>query len=158
MSDSRKKVLAGIFMFICFLALAAAFANTVSKINEATDNLYQHPFIVSNSVQKIKTNLLQSQVLFHSIVESDFYNENFSVNLLKVRVQTFNARIEEDFTQVEKYYLGNPNSVKSIQLNLGKLNEKYNNFYNAIAIEHKKEPYDLLIAQIDPLILMMLDA
>ena len=36
--------------------------------------------------------------------------------------------------------------------------EKYNNFYNAIAIEHKKEPYDLLIAQIDPLILMMLDA
>lgn len=157
MSDSKKKVLAGIFMFIGFLALVAAFANTVSKINEATDNLYQHPFIVSNSVQKIKTNLLQSQVLFHSIVESDFYNENFSVNQLKVRIQTYNARIEEDFSQVEKYYLGNPNSVKSIQLNLEKLNKKYNNFYNAIAIEHKKEPYDLLIAQIDPLFLMMLD-
>jgi diguanylate cyclase (GGDEF)-like protein len=85
------------------------FATSIKKLNEVTENIYVHPFLVSNAALEIKSNIFQMRSELVSIVLLS--HNTTSGSLIQQQDDELETRIFSDLELINANFLGDKSQV-----------------------------------------------
>jgi diguanylate cyclase (GGDEF)-like protein len=126
---SRKLILPLIlFGYFVVLVVAATIGNlvinSITTVKLTTQNLYTHPFAISNVAADLKSTVLNAREEMLRIV---FVEKNVQYTKdARVNVQKFDEQIKADLAIIKSSFLGDMNQVVALETQVNQLTEIHN--------------------------------
>jgi diguanylate cyclase (GGDEF)-like protein len=127
--NSRKLILPLIlFGYFVVLVVAATIGNlvidSITTVKLTTQNLYTHPFAISNVAADLKSTVLNAREEMLRIV---FVEKNVQYTKdARVNVQKFDEQIKADLAIIKSSFLGDMNQVVALETQVNQLTEIHN--------------------------------
>ncbi len=101
-------------MFMTTLSVTSVII--VNNLNHTNDNLYNHPYIVTNAIKDIELDIRELQIIMNKVIDIE-QNENLETNITRVR--ELESDIDAKIDILNNQYLGDMVDVQNLE-------EKYN--------------------------------
>ncbi|MBF0378943.1 MAG: diguanylate cyclase [Desulfamplus sp.] len=111
-------ILAGYMLVVINVLGMSWFMNRgMEQLEEITNDLYIHPFAVSNAAQEMKSTLFQLRSLMLQIVMLRDKNDNYQEMLIEA--ESLGQKLHSNLSVIKKQFLGDMGKVKELEENFG---------------------------------------
>lgn len=111
----KHRLTIGFSVILTFLLLISVIAILyINKVWENTQKMYEHPFIVSNTMRDIKINMLNIRLFMVKMVNSKSGNIIAVINQCDSLINNEEKIAYQNLEKVKTFYLGNINDVENI--------------------------------------------
>jgi diguanylate cyclase (GGDEF)-like protein len=146
MEFKHRKFILPLILFGYFVVLVVAatignlVTNSITTVNSSTQNLYIHPFAISNAAADLKSAVLNARAEMLRIV---FVEKNVQyTKAAMVNVQKFDEQSKADLAIIKSSFLGDMNQVVALETQVNQLADMYDQ------ILHIAESGDFIAAQL----------
>ena len=120
--DIRKNIIFGFIVIIVLLSTMGAFLiHSMQNLARETENIYKHPFTVSNASRDIKLYTMSIHCLMKDL---DYVKYREEINDLMTEMERKEQLIYEKFTVISDRYLGRKEDVDNAALAFAEWNEE----------------------------------
>jgi diguanylate cyclase (GGDEF)-like protein len=130
MEFKSRKLILPLILFGYFIVLVVAATignlviNSITTVKLTTQNLYTHPFAISNVAADLKSTVLNAREEMLRIV---FVEKNVQYTKdARVNVQKFDEQIKADLAIIKSSFLGDMNQVVALETQVNQLTEIHN--------------------------------
>jgi diguanylate cyclase (GGDEF)-like protein/PAS domain S-box-containing protein len=106
-----KIILAFSFIILLLAAMGSFLIQSMESLAKETENIYRHPFAVSNATRDIRIHLLSIQNNFKEIMLS---GNGETCGILVEKISSNEIRIQEQFDLINERFLGDKQDVKKM--------------------------------------------
>lgn len=128
--------------FLLALYLGITIFST-QHLNEQIQLLSKHPFVVSQEIGNIRTDIALMRVYIERL---QFYNDSDDLQLVRTKLRELQQKMEHSIDQVEALYLGPPEDVAALRQNSENLIKIHGDFM-AFMDQGQGDPEDMKVFQ-----------